>query len=240
MENWQDHGLVLEARPHGEGGCIITTITEHHGLYAGYVAGGMSKSHQGIREIGALVSLEWQARLEDYLGRFKCDLEHSYAASILSSAGPLKALKSACALCRSSMPERDPAPAQFHGLNALLETLSEEHWPNAYIIWEIGFLTEHGCPIDLTKCASTGQSDNLAYVSPKSARAVSKEAGDPYKDKLLVLPAFLGGPPEDREIDIYNGLKMTGYFITHHLYGQTTRPVPIERQDLQEHILNHI
>ena len=236
MEKWTDTGIVLQARSHGEGGGVFTLLTENHGLYAGYMPGAMSRSNQGIREIGSLVTVEWQARLEDHLGRLTLELERAYSAKLLNDSKRLLALKSACALCRTSLPEREPCPAQFHGLQALLEALTQtgqgDQWPQTYIAWEIGFLNEQGIPIDLSSCASTGQTEDLAYVSPKSGRAVSVRAGQPYKDKLLPLPAFLGGPEEGMEEDIHNGLRLTGHFLAHHLYGQTTRAIPPERDQL--------
>lgn len=242
METWSDQGIVLGARAHGEGGSVVTVLTEEHGLYSGYLPGGMSKSRQGLREIGNLVKVEWQARLQEYLGRFTLDLEAAHSAPLLSDRKRLQAMKSACALCKTSLPEREANPAQFHGLLALLNALPNDEWGQVYIAWEIGFLNEQGCPLDFTCCASTGQMTDLVYVSPKSGRAVSREAGAPYKDKLLALPDFLRRP-EDRDQQknddeqLAAGLKLTGYFIENRVYGQTTVPVPDDRLRLAEMIV---
>ena len=237
MESWSDQAIIVNVKPHGEHGIVVFALTKDHGLYAGYMPGAMSKKNQGQHELGNLVSVEWQARLNEHLGRFRMELDMALSVNLLSHPQKLLALRSACALCRYSLPERESNPAQFQGLLALLQslgdqTLPESIWPQAYIAWEIGFLNEQGCSLDLTKCAVTGEQDNLTFVSPKSGRAVSSQAAAPYQDKLLKLPHFLGGPIADDDDDIKNGLKLTGYFLSHHLFGQTTRPVPEERLQL--------
>lgn len=241
MEIWSDNGIVLRAFAHGEGGAIVTLLTENHGMSAGYLPGAGSKSMQGTWEIGTLVQAQWQARLEGQLGRLKLEPETSFSAPLLHDHVRLAALKSACALCRTSLPERESNPAQYRGLLALLNLLSHDNWAQAYIAWEIGFLNEHGCPLDLTRCAVSGDRDNLTHVSPKSGRAVSAAAAAPYLDKLLPLPSFLqvnetNPPPQNKqkqEDEIHQGLSLTKYFIEHWIYGQTTRPLPEERSGLQ-------
>lgn len=239
METWQDRGVILLTRPHGEGGSVVSALTENHGLYSGYVPGGMSSKMRAVCQLGNLVQISWQARLSEYLGRFSLDAEKSYSASIFEKPMALKALKSACALCQTSLAERESNPAQFHGLCALLEILVADEWPMGYIAWEIGFLKEQGCSLDLASCVVTGDDRDLYYVSPKSGRAVCKKEGDPYKDKLLILPEFLKPRPDmgsapSLEEQMLQGLKMTSYFIENYIYGQTTRPVPDARERLLE------
>lgn len=239
MESWTDIGIVINARPHGENGAVVTLLTEENGLHAGFLPGAMSKSKQGLTEQGTLVKAEWQARLQDYLGRFRLESEKSLSAPFLADHKRLLAMKSACALCRTTLPEREACPAQFYGLEALLKALSQDDWPSAYIAWEIGFLNEQGGSLDFSRCAATGQEYDLIYISPKSGRAVSRKAGAPYKSKLLPLPDFLKSEDQRSGEQTYEdqiriGLNMTGYFIEEWLYGQTTRPVPDERMQLVE------
>lgn len=196
MENWRDRGLVLTARPLGEGACLLHLLTEQHGLYAGYLPGGMSQKLRSMTMPGALVDARWQSRLETSLGIYQLDLVAALSAGLLGDGGKLLALKSACSLCRTALAEREPEPAQFRGLRALLELLAGQgltgqDWEESYIYWEIAFLRELGCSLDLSRCASTGSETDLIYVSPKSGRTVSREAGEPYRDKLLPLPLFL-------------------------------------------------
>lgn len=235
MESWRDQGIVLSARAHGENGAIVSVLTENQGRHAGYVRGAHSGKMRGCLEVGSLVDVEWSARVSDSLGSFRLELVRSYSARIMSQSRPLMAMKAACALCDQGMPEREGHAGLFHGLLALFEALDGEVWEAAYIIWEIAFLKELGFSLNLTTCAGGGDADKLAYVSPKTGRAVSLAVAEPYKDKLLSLPDFLksaGMYNEDE--DFQTGLKLTGYFLAHWAFAHHTKGVPEARLQLQE------
>lgn len=235
MERWRDQGIVLAVRPHGENGAVVSLLTEAQGRHAGYVRGAHSSRMRGSLEAGNLVDAVWQARTADDLGTLTIELSHSPAAHIMQDALKLSALQSACALCDSALPEREGHPGLFHGLNALFETMQSDIWAAAYVMWEIAFLKELGFSLDLSKCAGGGSMESLAYVSPKTGRAVSEEAGRIYKEKLLRLPGFLKPVPEFGEDDeILTGLELTGYFLEHWAYAHHTEGVPEARRRLQE------
>lgn len=227
MEKWQDQGIVLAVRPHGESGAIVSLLTEHNGRHAGYVRGAGSSKMRGTLEPGSLVDVNWSSRIADSLGTFQLELSKSYAARFLSDALKLSALQSACALCDSALPEREGHPGLYHGLLALFDVLDSEVWGAAYVMWEIAFLKELGFSLDLSKCAGGGDSRSLAYVSPKTGRAVSYGAGAPYKEKLLVLPSFLkpNSGPVDQE-EVIKGLEMTGFFLERWAFAHHTQGVP--------------
>ena len=224
MESWKDQGVVLAARPHGESGAIVSILTEEQGRHA-----------------GSLVDICWNARVSDSLGSFQLELQRNYSARVLSDPIKLSAIQSACALCDQGLPEREKHPGLFYGLLALLDSLGEDIWGAAYIMWEIAFLKELGFSLDLTKCAGGGSADDLCYVSPKTGRAVSKSAGEPYKDKLIELPEFLkpSGSYDDIK-DVQKGLKMTGYFLVHWAFSHHTQGVPETRLRFQERVENMV
>jgi DNA repair protein RecO (recombination protein O) len=235
MEQWRDQGFVLSVRPHGEGGAVVSVLTENHGRHAGYVHGAQSSKKRAMLELGSLVSCEWASRVEGQLGTYTLEAEGGLPHGILDDALKLSALLSACALCDSALPEREGHPGLFHGLKTLIEMMNNDVWAAAYVYWEIAFLKELGFGMDLTRCAGGGDAGALAYVSPKSGRAVSYMAGEPYKDKLLELPAFLkpnGGPAD--EVEICKGLKMTGYFLEHWAFAHHTKGVPDPRLRFEE------
>ncbi len=233
MEQWQDQGIVLAARRHGENGAVISLLTENYGRRAGYLNGAFSSRNRGAFEIGNIVDAHWQARLEENLGTIKLELKRNAAATFLSDPLKLAALQSACALCDQALPEREGHPGLYRGFAALLETFKEDIWGAAYIIWEIALLKELGFSLDLSRCAAGGDSRSLAYVSPKTGRAVSYIAGEPYKSRLLPLPSFLkpnGGPMEGE--DILTGLMMTGYFLEHWAFAHHSQGIPEARRRL--------
>lgn len=238
MERWEDQGIVLSVRGHGENGAIVSLLTEHNGRHAGYVRGAKSSKMRGTIEPGNLVDAHWNARVSDSLGSYDLEAVKSYGPLYMGDALKLAALQSACALCDVALPEREGHAGLFHGLIALLDNLDQEIWAAAYVVWEIAFLRELGFSLDFSKCAGGGETQRLAYISPKTGRAVSYEAGEPYKDKLLELPSFLkpnGGPVDDE--DIVLGLKMTGYFLEHWAFTHHTKGVPEARLRLFERVM---
>lgn len=230
MEQWQDQGIVLSARPHGENGAVVSLLTEGQGRHAGYVRGAQGSKMRGTLEVGNVVDARWQSRNNDSLGSFTLELSKNHTAHFMQDALKLSALQSACALCDEALPEREAHPGLYHGLNALFETLESEIWAAAYVMWEIAFLKELGFSLNLKDCAGGGDARDLAYVSPKTGRAVSAAAGAPYKEKLLTLPTFLkpeGGGGDD--MDIWHGLQMSGHFIEHWAFVHHSRGIPEAR-----------
>lgn len=236
MERWEDQGIVLAARPHGENGAIVSLLTEHQGRHAGYVRGAHSSKSRGVLEAGNLVQAGWQARVSSELGSLSLELTKSTASRFLQDPLKLAALQSACALCDSALPEREGHPGLFYGLSALFEMLEGDVWGASYVIWEIAFLKELGFSLDLKRCAGGGDARDLAYVSPKTGRAVSAEKGEAYKDKLLVLPGFLNAAPvsgRGGDADILLGLHLTGYFLEHWAFAHHTKGIPEARLRFQ-------
>ena len=235
MESFQDQGIVLSVRSHGENGAIVNVMTEQNGRCAGYVRGARSSKMRGTLEQGNIVDVNWQSRVAEGLGTYSLELSKSHAAVFMQDPLKLGALQSACALVDAALPEREVHAGLYHGLAALFGMLESEVWGAAYVMWEIAFLKELGFSLDLSKCAGGGDDNALAYVSPKTGRAVSYEAGAPYRDKLLVLPKFLtrrAGDTEDKEI--LSGLKMTGYFLEHWVFNHHTKGVPDPRLLFEE------
>lgn len=239
MEQWTDQGIVLSARPHGEGGAVVALLTEQHGRHAGYVHGGMSSKKRAMLEPGSQVQAQWSARVSDSLGSFSLEAEKGLSPDILEDSLRLAALLSACSLCDAALPEREGHPGLYHGLLALMETLAGEHWGAAYIMWEIALLKELGFRLELDKCAGGGDPQTLTHVSPKSGRAVSSAQAEPYEEKLLLLPNFLR-PKKTREgdvgedEDILTGLKMTAHFLEHWAFAHHSKGVPEARVMFEE------
>lgn len=231
MEQWQDQGIVLSARAHGEGGAVVSLLTEHHGRYAGYVRGAHSSKMRGILEPGNLAGVIWHSRVEGNLGSFKLEQDRNLASNMMSDPLKLGALLAACSLCDAALPEREGHSGLFYGFLALMEAMEDNDiWGAAYVMWEIALLKELGFGLNLTRCAGGGDAQCLAYVSPKSGHAVSEEAGAPYKDKLLSLPAFLR--PDKGVVtamEVLKGIKMTGHFLEHWVFAHHSKGVPEER-----------
>ncbi len=240
--DWSDDGIVLAARRHGEHALIVQLLTREHGRHAGLVRGGASSRQRGNYQPGNLVYAQWRGRLPEHLGAYVCEVKRSHAAVVLDDPLRLAALSAACAVGEAALPEREPHRPVFEGFLALLDALTgHDAWGEVYIRWELGVLAELGYGLDLSACAATGRNDELAFVSPKSGRAVSLSAGEPYRDKLLPLPAFLtdSGPASPGDLErgeLEQGLRLAGYFLQNRLFASLGRGLPAARQRLAERL----
>lgn len=235
---WRDQGLVLSTRKHGESAVIASVLSPSQGRHLGLIRGGQSRRRQGILQPGNLVDAVWRARLEAHLGNYTLEPLHDFAAQVLEDPLRLKGLASAMALLDASLAEREAHAAVFHDTIALLRTMETPEegpamppWTAAYVRWELKLLDCLGFGLDLTCCAATGAQDDLVYVSPRSGQAVCREAGAPYHEKLLPLPAFLldDGADQPGEGDIAAGLRLTGYFLGRHHFAAEGRAMPASR-----------
>lgn len=236
---WVDDGIVLAVRKHGEAAAIVSLLTARHGRHAGLVRGGAGRRQRGVLQPGNLVRATWRARLADHLGSYTIELAEARAAALLDRPGPLNGLAAACAVVEASVPEREPYPTLYAALDALLDTLAgSEAWAAAYVRFEIGLLQELGFGLDLGVCAVTGARDGLAYVSPRSGRAVTAAAAAPWKEKLLRLPAFLLGRQAGAlgEGDLRDGLLLSGHFLAHHVLAPARKEMPAARTRLLDQI----
>jgi DNA repair protein RecO (recombination protein O) len=240
---WRDTGFVLSARRHGESSLIVELLTREHGRHAGLVRGGQSPRRRALLQPGNSVAASWRGRLPEHLGTLECELVDPYAARLLDDPDRLAALGAACALLFAALPEREPQPEIYRAFARLLSALdsargSTGDWPQSYVAWECGLLRELGFGLDLSCCAASGARDDLAYVSPRSGRAVSRTAGVPYRDKLLPLPGFLWrDPPPNQPAspdDIVAGLALTGYFLLHHVLLPHGSKLPESRRHLAD------
>lgn len=229
--NWSDEAIVLSVRAHGETAAVVELLTRQHGRHMGLVHGGRSRKLRPVLQTGNHVEVTWKARLAEQLGHVTLELRRGYAAESMDDARALAALTSLAALARL-LPERDPHPNMFEITLFVLGFLDDPSvWPALMVRWELALLGELGFGLDLTACAATGANDNLIYVSPKSGRAVSASAGEPYRDKLLVLPAFLAGNRQAgvTAADISAGFALTGHFIANRLLAPRELVMPEPR-----------
>lgn len=213
--DWTDEGIILGVRPHGETASVVELLTRAHGRHLGLVHGGRSRKLRPILQVGNHVEVSWKGRLAEHLGHITLETRRAYAAEVMDHAAPLAGLATLTTLARL-LPERDPHPSLFEVSLFVLGFLDEpEVWPALLIRWEMALLDELGFGLDLTACAATGGNDELIYVSPKSGRAVSASAGEPYKDRLLALPPFLRGRSQGAVLpdDLRAGFALTGHFL---------------------------
>jgi DNA repair protein RecO (recombination protein O) len=235
---WTDEGIVLSVRPHGETAAIIDLWTRAHGRHLGLVHGGRSRRLRPVLQAGNHVDATWKARLADQLGHMTIEMRRAFAAESLDDAAALAALSTITTLTRL-LPERDPHPNLYEITLFVLGFLNDATvWPALLVRWELALLDELGFGLDLSQCAATGSNDQLIYVSPKSGRAVSASAGEPYRDRLLALPQFLTKQRSGHvtEADVQLGFALTGHFLETRVLLPRGESLPQARARLLAHL----
>ncbi|MGB7269207.1 MAG: DNA repair protein RecO [Albidovulum sp.] len=229
--DWRDEGAVLSVRPHGESSAIIEVFTENHGRHAGVVRGGTSRRIAPLLQPGAQLDVNWRARLDDHIGAFTVEPIKA-RTGVLADRLALAGLNSICALLHFALPEREAHLPLYTRSITLLDALGQApDWTLGYLHWELQLLEELGYGLDLTACAVTGSREDLAYVSPKTGRAVGRAAAGEWADRLLPLPLCLLGQGGANTAEITQGLITTGHFLTHRLaHDLGNRPLPEARQ----------
>ena len=235
---WTEQGIVLNVRTHGEASAIAEVLSERRGRWSGLVRGGRSRAMRPVLQPGNVVMAHWRARIEDHLGSFTLEPVSLRAGALIDDPLRLAGLTSLMALLKL-LPEREPHPRIHDALIVTLDALGDDGiWPAVLIRFELGLLDELGYGLDLSCCALTGTADDLAYVSPKTGRAVSRAAGEPWKDRLLPLPGFLRG---DRDVpptaaDIRDGMRLSGFFLDRFLLHPRGLALPDSRARILAHL----
>jgi DNA repair protein RecO (recombination protein O) len=236
---WSDTGLVLGIRKHGESSVIVEAMTRDHGRHLGLVRGGRSRRNQPVLQIGNTLDLTWRARLEDHLGQFTIEAKSLRAAEIMADRASLHLLQTLVSHLRL-LAEREPNSQLYEAAELILGHLDDPTIATAMLVkFELRLLEELGFGLDLSACAATGDNDALIYVSPKSGKAVSASAGEPYHDRLLALPGFLvvqQHMPITGIEQIAEGLALTRYFMDRDVYGPRAVSAPHEREALLKHL----
>jgi DNA repair protein RecO (recombination protein O) len=234
---WEAPAIVLDTRRFGEGDAVATVMTAEHGLHRGLARGGTSRAGAPVWQAGNLVQIRWVARLSDQLGSFSAEMIHPGAAMAMDDAMTLAMLSAACAVAEGVLPEREPHPRVFEALVGLIANLPRGiDMLTDLVRWESLLLSDLGYGLDLAQCAVTGQRIGLAFVSPRTGRAVTAAASGLWKDRLMVLPGFLAGGNAAGPEDWRDGLRLTGHFLARDAFGHLNKGLPQARLMLYDRV----
>jgi DNA repair protein RecO (recombination protein O) len=227
---WVDEGIILGVRRHGETSAIVELMTPAHGRHLGLVRGGISRRMKPYLQPGNSVHAIWRARLDEHLGNYTIEGTALRADRLMASAAASYAMQTLAALLRL-LPERDPHLALYDALCLIVDHVDEPSIAAPLLVrFELQLLAELGFGLDLGECAATGEGDELIYVSPKSGRAVSRAAGEPWKDQLLPLPGFLNGNGTRADADeVTAGFALTEFFLVRRVYEPRGLTLPDAR-----------
>lgn len=233
---WNDRAIITSCKKYGEKSAIITLFAENHGVFKGVVNNYHSKKHRSIYIAGNIVEATWKARLSDHLGLLSCELISSLAGFCLNNRSNFIKLSAVISLVELLLPERESNKNIYLYLDELLTFIKQDS-PNfleKYVIFELLLLKELGFGLEFSSCVVTGGNDNLKYISPKSGHAVSAEAGEDYKDRLIPLPEFLHKDIPASNFEIEQALHLAGYFLEKKLLRPFNKKLPSARMMMQK------
>ena len=211
---WTSEAIIIKQQKFDDDKLLCWLFSATEGVYKGLIT--LNKKTRSQIQIGNIVSATWRARLETHLGSYYCELLKPLPMPILNDKLKLSSVTSLCALLSTCLPERAPETKIYeYSLSYFLTIKDHSNWLIEYLRLELFLLTELGYGLSLDACAVTGSKDNLYYVSPTTGKAVTKEIGLPYHDKLLILPEFFKGEETGNIVD---GFRLTGFFLHKYLY----------------------
>ncbi|MDR2107571.1 MAG: DNA repair protein RecO [Holosporaceae bacterium] len=225
---WQENSVILSSRPFGENFKIVTAFNRSHGKVS-----GLLKGTKIAPQAGDISDILWRGRSAEQLGIFKIENIFSPFACVFNDSIGIFALESVCFICSGGLPEKAPHPKLFDSLKTLLLSIPQQNWLVNYAIFEVNFLSEIGFGLSLSKCAVSGETEDLRYISPKTGCAVTGKVGEKYKDRLFSLPRFLISASESPTAeDVFASLKITGHFLDIYFHGINNRGLPPSRKYL--------
>lgn len=233
--DWQDEGIVLSARSHGERDSIVSALTFEHGRHLGLVIAGTGRRARPLLQPGNRLALSWKARLSEHLGNYTVEPMQLLGSRLIADPTRLLGLAAVTDLIEATAPEREPHPRLYAALLRLLEGMIDDpSWPQTFVRFEIVLLADLGFALGLEVCAVTGETGDLVYVSPRTGRAVSRGGAGDFADRMLPLPAFLRGAEAATSAEIAAGLRLTGHFLQRHLLDPADRLLPAARERLAQ------
>ena len=228
-----DEGYIINVRKHGETSLILTLITRAHGKLVGYVRGGHSKKNLGVYQPGNLIAVDAYARIEENMLSFRAELLRPTAVRFLGSSGKLSALSAFCELANACMPEKAELERFYYLIDSFFNFIDEDNWIVHYSYFEFYLLDFLGIGLDLSECSATGTTENLAYVSSKTGRAVCAEAGEPYKSRLFRFPQYIVDKNYNPELsEVADLLRMTEFFLNKNFFQTHSLKFPPNRANL--------
>lgn len=235
---FSDEGYIIKLLRHGENSLVVTVLSSEHGKVAGYVQGGLRKKNLGMYQLGNAISFNAYGRLEENLPQFRgVELVRAHAVSFMSDARKLVVLTAFCELMNVCLPEKEPLENLDFYIKDFMDGLEKPDWLAKYALIEFHLLEFLGIGLDLSMCAATGTTENLAFVSPKSGKAVCLEAGLPYKEKLFNFPHYaVDKNVVPTSLEVADLLEMTAFFLRKNFFQIHGLKFPNNRDSLLCHL----
>ena len=234
-----DEGYIINCRKHGEKSLILTVLCKHYGKVCGYVKAGVNKRNLATYQLGNLVKIDAWSRVDDNMLSLKVELITPHAVNFLDDAAKLRVLSCLCSLSNICLPELQPLDRFYYWIESFVNLVDEDNWIAHYSFLEFYLLEFLGIGLDLSECAATGATDDLEFVSPKSAKAVCRTAGEPYKDRLFKFPHFIvDNNYNPSAMEVADLLSMTEFFLKKNFFAIHNLKFPECRVNLAQIVEN--
>lgn len=230
---FQDEGYIIKQKKYGENSLILTLLTKEHGKILGFAKNVVSKKNLGVYQLGNKVSINAYSRLDENMLSLKTELLLPTAVNFINDAEKLLLLSSFCELCDVCMVQNEQLGKIYDLADDFFLNILSENRLTYYAFFEFYMLDFLGIGLDLEKCAVTGKSTDLKYVSPKSGKAVCAEAGAPYAAKLFKFPDFIiKSDYAAKKREVIDLLNMTEFFLRKNFFTLHDLKFPNNRASL--------
>jgi DNA repair protein RecO (recombination protein O) len=188
--------IILSLRAHGEHGGVVRMLTPGHGMVAAYVRGARGRRMRPVLVAGNEVEARLSSRTEAQLPQAEVELTRS-RASLLSEPLPAAGIAWVTVLTGQALPEQQPYPALYDGLDGLLEAItaapSASGWGPALLAYEVLLLAELGFGLEPAEVqrAAADWLPGLSLTGRRIRRDLLDRPADPAFDARERLTASL-------------------------------------------------
>ncbi|MCQ2914966.1 MAG: DNA repair protein RecO [Alphaproteobacteria bacterium] len=238
MITWEDNAIIVKVDKYSEKDAIVHIFSENHGRQTSFLKGAFYKRNIQKVQVGNIVKIQYSSRLEENLGRIKIlDDFNVVLMDIIDSPLKIMVLNAILSLLML-FPENEDNNELYKKTLLIIYSLANNFSLAQYVLWELDLLDFLGFGLDLSCCAITGKTNDLAYVSPKSGKAVSKDVDKKWINKLLPLPDFMvkQDTNENSIKEIKKGLNLTGFFLENYAIKNVNYNILKTRQMLIDFI----
>lgn len=206
--SWTDRAVLLTVARVGKQTLVLEVLTENYGRCRAVAT--LDGKEAPILLPGSFLTINCT---NDKLGEpLRAKLLEISGGIIAESADDvaLLALTSAKDLMVAFLDEEDPVPEIYDATQEMMQSLvsDDKRWPVHYAALEFALLTELGHVRGMSDCMPAVRHGETIYMSPKSARMVTREQAGAFLDRMVPVPGLLLGQQKVNAIDVRLSLEL--------------------------------
>ena len=217
---WDDQGFLLSKNRYNENSLIAEVYTKNHGRVSGIIFGGTSKRIKNYLQIGNLIHINFNSKIENRIGYFKIEIEKAFSPFFFDHQQKLLCISSAMNLIKILTAESQKNILIFELIKNFYDLLNQSNWLKSYVLWELELFKLLGYDLEFENLVDKKLSGNeLQYISRSRS------------DKRII-PNFLV-EKNQKNIEelktLLNGLNLVGDSLEKTILRPNNLALPISR-----------